>query len=96
MSISKEEVQHVAKLARLSLDEEKSVQFTEQLNQILKFAEKLDELDTDGVEPTSHVMPLSNVLREDVVQPSITREKALANAPEKQDGMFKVPPVFEG
>jgi aspartyl-tRNA(Asn)/glutamyl-tRNA(Gln) amidotransferase subunit C len=95
MAISKEQVQHVAHLARLSLTEKEVEQFTTQLNDILLFAEKLNELDTDHVEPTTHVLPLANVLREDEVRPSIPRDKALANAPEKRDGMFRVPAVFE-
>lgn len=95
MSISKEQVHQVAHLARLKLNEQEAEQFTHQLNQILEFAAKLNELDTEHVEPTSHVLPLSNVLRDDRVVPSIAREKALQNAPEQQDGMFKVPAVFE-
>ncbi|MDN4595096.1 Asp-tRNA(Asn)/Glu-tRNA(Gln) amidotransferase subunit GatC [Polycladomyces subterraneus] len=95
MAISKEQVQHVAQLARLALTEKEVEQFTTQLNDILHFAEKLNELNTENVEPTSHVLPLANVLREDEVRPSIPRDKALANAPEKRDGMFRVPAVFE-
>lgn len=95
MSISKEQVHQIAYLARLKLTDEEAEQFAEQLSQILHYVEKLNELDTDGIEPTSHVLLLSNVLREDEVIPSISREKALQNAPEHQDGMFKVPAVFE-
>jgi aspartyl-tRNA(Asn)/glutamyl-tRNA(Gln) amidotransferase subunit C len=95
MSINREQVEHVAKLARLSLSEEEKTQFTTQLNDILQFAEKLNELHTDDVEPTSHVYPVTNVMREDVVQPSLTREKVLANAPDQQDGYIRVPAVFE-
>jgi len=95
VSISKEQVQHVARLARLSLNQEEVERFTVQLNDILRFVEKLNELDTEDVEPTSHVLPMANVLREDEVRPSWPREKALVNAPEQKDGMFRVPPVFE-
>jgi aspartyl-tRNA(Asn)/glutamyl-tRNA(Gln) amidotransferase subunit C len=95
MSISREEVQKVAFLARLKLTEQEAEQFTGQLNDILRFAEKLNELDTEHVEPTSHVLPMFNVLRDDEVRPSIPREKALVNAPEQKDGMFRVPAVFE-
>lgn len=95
MAISKEEVYKVATLARLKLTEQEADQFTSQLNDILEFANKLNELDTANVEPTSHVLPIHNVLREDEVRPSIDREKALQNAPEQQDGMFYVPAVFE-
>ncbi|MRG27295.1 Asp-tRNA(Asn)/Glu-tRNA(Gln) amidotransferase subunit GatC [Laceyella tengchongensis] len=95
MSISKEQVQKVAMLGRLKLSEEEAEQYTTQLNDILQFVEKLNELDTETVEPTSHVLPMQNVLREDEVRPSLERDKALANAPEQQDGMFRVPAVFE-
>ncbi|MDA8351787.1 MAG: Asp-tRNA(Asn)/Glu-tRNA(Gln) amidotransferase subunit GatC [Firmicutes bacterium] len=95
MAISKEQVEHVARLARLQLTEEEAQVYTSQLNDILKFAEKLNELDTEGVEPTSHVLPMANVLREDENRPSLDRDKALANAPEQAEGMFQVPDVFE-
>lgn len=95
MSISKEQVEHVANLARLKLTDEERDQFTIQLNQILQFAEKLNELDTDEVEPTSHVLQMSNVLRDDEVKPSLPHEKVIENAPRQQDGMFLVPSVFE-
>ncbi|MBH8604664.1 Asp-tRNA(Asn)/Glu-tRNA(Gln) amidotransferase subunit GatC [Thermoactinomyces sp. CICC 10522] len=95
MTISKEQVQKVAALARLKLTEQEADQYTVQLSNILQFAEKLNELETEQVEPTSHVLPMANVLREDEVMPSLPREKALANAPDQQDGMFRVPAVFE-
>ncbi len=95
MAISKEQVYHVAQLSRLKLTEEEAEQYTKVLNDVLKFAEKLNELDTENVEPTSHVLSITNVLREDVVQPSIPREKALSNAPDQEDGLFRVPAVFE-
>lgn len=95
MSISKEQVEHVANLARLKLTDEEQDQFTIQLNQILQFAEKLNELDTDQVKPTSHVLQMSNVFREDQVKPSLPHEKVFENAPNQHDGMFKVPAVFE-
>lgn len=95
MSITKEQVLHIAELARLKLSAEESDQFTIQLNQILEYAAKLNELDTDHIEPTSHIYPISNVMREDEVKPSLPREKALSNAPEQENGMFQVPSVFE-
>lgn len=95
MSITAKDVEHVANLARLKLSEEETEQFAGQLNAILKYAEKLAELDTEGVEPTSHVLPLSNVMREDEARPSWPIEKLLANAPEEEDGQFKVPAVLE-
>ncbi|RAL24364.1 Asp-tRNA(Asn)/Glu-tRNA(Gln) amidotransferase subunit GatC [Thermoflavimicrobium daqui] len=95
MAISKEEVVHVATLSRLKLTEEETEQYTKQLNDILQFAEKLNQLDTEQIEPTSHVLPIENVLRDDEVRPSIPREKALLNAPDQKNGMFRVPAVFE-
>ncbi len=96
MSITVNDVEHVAKLARLDLtEEEKKQQFTGQLNAILKYAEQLNGLDTEGVEPTSHAMPVFNVVREDEVRPSAPLDKVFLNAPEEEDGQFKVPAVLE-
>lgn len=95
VSISKEEVRHVAELARLSLTEEETETFSLQLSDILDFAGKLNELDTEEVEPTSHVLPIQNVLREDEVRPSWPREKVLSNAPDVEAGQFKVPAILE-
>ncbi len=95
MKISKEDVEHVAKLARLRLTEEEKGKFGKQLNQILEYVEKLNELNIDGVEPTSHVVPLKNVLREDEVKPSLSEEDALSNAPDKKGNFFKVPRIIE-
>ncbi|MFC5530843.1 Asp-tRNA(Asn)/Glu-tRNA(Gln) amidotransferase subunit GatC [Cohnella yongneupensis] len=95
MSISIKDVEHVANLARLELSDADKEQFAGQLNAILKYAEKLNELNTDDIEPTSHVLPLANVMREDEVKPSLTIEKAMLNAPEEEDDQFKVPAVLE-
>ncbi|OAB45856.1 Asp-tRNA(Asn)/Glu-tRNA(Gln) amidotransferase subunit GatC [Paenibacillus antarcticus] len=95
MNISTQDVQHVAKLARLNLSSEEELVFTEQLNAILQYAEKLDGLDTEGIEPTTHVLHLSNVMREDEQRESLPIEKVFANAPEHEDGQFKVPAVLE-
>ncbi|MCD9026077.1 Asp-tRNA(Asn)/Glu-tRNA(Gln) amidotransferase subunit GatC [Cohnella silvisoli] len=95
MSITKKDVEHVANLARLELSDAEKEQFGDQLNAILKYADKLNELNTDGIEPTSHVLPLANVMRADTVKPSWPIEKVLLNAPEEEDGQFKVPPVLE-
>lgn len=94
-AISRQEVEYVAKLARLNLSEEEAEKYTEQLNAILEFAGKLNELDTSNIEPTSHVLDVYNVMRDDEVRPSVDREKALLNAPEEEDGQFKVPAVME-
>jgi aspartyl-tRNA(Asn)/glutamyl-tRNA(Gln) amidotransferase subunit C len=95
MSITVKDVEHVAKLARLDLSDTEKETFTEQLNAILKYADKLNELDTTGVEPTSHAMPLVNVMREDESRPSATMEQVMRNAPDDEDGQFKVPAVLE-
>ncbi|AEI39613.1 GatC [Paenibacillus mucilaginosus KNP414] len=95
MSVTIKDVEHVAGLARLALSEEEKERFTEQLNAILKYAEQLNQLDTDGVEPTSHAMPLVNVLREDERRESLPIEKVLLNAPDEEDGQIKVPAVLE-
>ncbi|WP_270165630.1 Asp-tRNA(Asn)/Glu-tRNA(Gln) amidotransferase subunit GatC [Paenibacillus sp. SYP-B4298] len=95
MSITIKDVEHVAALARLELSEAEKEQFTGQLNAILKYAEKLGELDTDNVPPTSHVQPITNVMREDVSRPSVGVEKAMRNAPDEDEGQFRVPAVLE-
>lgn len=95
MSIQVKDVEHVAKLARLNLTDEERGMFTDQLNAILQYAEKLNELDTDNVEPTTHVLKLSNVMRDDEVKESLSAEKVFLNAPEEEDGQFKVPAVLE-
>ncbi|MFZ3062456.1 MAG: Asp-tRNA(Asn)/Glu-tRNA(Gln) amidotransferase subunit GatC [Actinomycetota bacterium] len=91
--ISKKEVEHVALLARLYLTEEEKERFTRQLQQILEHAGKIKELDTSKVPPTSHVLPLRNVFREDKSRPCLTQEEALKNAPKKEDNMFVVPKI---
>ncbi len=95
MSITIKDVEHVANLARLELSEQEKEQFAGQLSAILKYAEKLEELNTDHVEPTSHVLPVTNVMRDDVNRDSVSNEVALKNAPDDEDGQFKVPAVLE-
>lgn len=95
MKISVQEVEHVAKLARLELSEQESGRLTDQLSNILTYVEKLNELDTKGVEPTAHVLDIRNVMREDAPAASLTQERALANAPEKASGHYKVPKIIE-
>ena len=95
MSLTREQVQHVAKLARLSLSEEEISIFTGQMADILAYVEKLNELDTDGIVPTAHAVPMENSFRDDVVRPSIGVENALANAPDRVEGFFRVPKVIE-
>jgi len=93
MAISKKEVEHVAHLARLFLNEEEKELFTRQLSHILDHASKIAQLDTSNVEPTSHVMPVTNVMREDKVKKPLSQKDALLNAPEKEDGGFAVPRI---
>ncbi len=95
MSISREEVLHVAHLARLEFSEEEVELFTTQLADILNYVAKLNELDTSKIEPTYHALQLSNVFREDEVKPSYTVEEVLSNAPEKENGFFVVPKVIK-
>lgn len=94
--ITPNDVEHVALLSRLELDRQEADKFTGQLNAILEYVEVLKKVDTDGVEPTAHVLPLKNVLRQDAVRPSLPRDLALSNAPEQEDGYFKVPKIMEG
>lgn len=93
--IGPEDVRRVAKTARIKLEEAEVQRLAEDLSQMLGRFEPLRNLDTEGVEPTIHAAPLRNVLREDQVRPSLPREQVLQNAPEVQDGYFKVPRVME-
>lgn len=95
MKITRSDVEHVATLARLELAEEEKDRFTGQLDAILAYVEKLNELNTDGIVPTSHAVPVENAFREDEVRPSIGVENALANAPDRVEGFFRVPRVIE-
>lgn len=92
--ITKEQVEHVAELARLSFSEDEIEMFTKQMGDIITYAERLNELNTEDVEPTTHVMDIRNVLREDEVRPSLPREEALKNAPASEDGQVQVPPIL--
>ncbi|WP_174615859.1 Asp-tRNA(Asn)/Glu-tRNA(Gln) amidotransferase subunit GatC [Virgibacillus ihumii] len=93
--ISKDQVKHVAHLARLAFNDEEADKLADQLDSIITYAEQLNELDTDDVEPTTHVLDLKNVLRKDEPKEWITKEEALKNAPDKQDGLFRVPSILE-
>ncbi len=95
MTISPDEVLYIAKLARLSLTEEEVKVYTEQLGEILDYVRKLEELETDDVEPMKHVLDMVNVLREDKNLPSLSREDVLNNAPEHDGVYFKVPQVLK-
>lgn len=95
MSIERAHVDHVARLARLDLDEAERERMAGELNAVLEHAAAIQALDLDGVEPTSHSVPLRNVTRPDEVAPSLSPEEALANAPEAEDGRFRVPRIIE-
>lgn len=96
MSISRREVEHVARLARLGLSEAEKDKMAEQLSRILEHIAVLNRLDTADVPPLAHVLPIHNVYRPDVVGESLARDQALSNAPEAEDGCFRVPKITEG
>ena len=94
--VTHEDVKYVAKLARLKVEAGDLDRFAEQLSSILSHIDKISELNLMGVEPTSHVIGLSNVFREDEPRPSVERDAALANGPEVERGAFRVPSILEG
>jgi aspartyl-tRNA(Asn)/glutamyl-tRNA(Gln) amidotransferase subunit C len=94
MKVEIQEVEHVARLARLKLSEDEKELFTGQLNAILEYMEKLNELDTGAIEPTFHVVSHQNVMREDKVKESQSQEAALDNAPDKAQKCFRVPKII--
>lgn len=95
MKITVADVEHVARLARLELSVEEKGLFTGQMDAILGYVDKLKELNTDGILPTSHAVPVENAFREDRVRPPIGVEKALANAPDRVASFYRVPKVIE-
>ncbi len=95
MKVTEKEVSNVAMLSRLSFSREEMAEYAEKFSAIIDYMDILQKADTEDVPPTAHALPMQNVLREDVVRPSIDRELALLNAPEKEDGYFKVPRVLE-
>ncbi|RKD28998.1 Asp-tRNA(Asn)/Glu-tRNA(Gln) amidotransferase subunit GatC [Thermohalobacter berrensis] len=95
MDISKEDVKHVAKLARLEFSQEEIEDFTQKFASVIEYVEKLKEVDVEGIEPTYHVHPIKNVMREDKVGKSMDRDKVLSNAPDKETGFFKIPNVLD-
>ena len=94
-TITTEGVSYVANLARLEFDDEEVQHFTEQLTRILDYIGKLNELETDDVQPTSHIHPLQNITKPDVVKTSLPRDAVLTNAPEAEEGYFGVPRVID-
>ena len=95
MKLSLKEVDHVARLARLALDDSEKEKMAEQMGSILEYAEAMNKLDTQGIEPLAHVFPVCNVFREDVVGKSLEIEKALQNAPDRDERCFRVPNVLD-
>jgi len=95
MKISVSDVVHVARLARLELADEEKTLFVSQMDAILGYVEKLKQLDTTGIQPTSHAVPIENAFRDDLVTLPIGIDKALANAPERAGSFYKVPKVIE-
>lgn len=95
MKITKDTVEYVAHLARLELDKDEIDLYTAQINSILDYMEALNTLDTKGIEPTSHPMPVSCVLRKDETTTSLAVDSSTQNAPEKKGSFFKVPPIIE-
>jgi aspartyl-tRNA(Asn)/glutamyl-tRNA(Gln) amidotransferase subunit C len=95
MALTREQVLHVAKLARLALSDDEVAKFGKQLSVILEHAEKVMALAAEDVPPTAHALSLVNVFREDVVEPSLSQDKALSTAPETEQGRFKVPRIVE-
>ena len=95
-NISLDQVRHVAKLARLALREDQLVKIAPQLGAILQYIEQINKIDKSGVEPMAHALPLHNVLREDVVEPSLPLEEVLKNAPQTDGRFFKVPKIIGG
>ena len=95
MKVTEKDVRYIAELSRLEISEEEMPMFTEQFNQILEYADILEKVDTTGIEPTFSILPHSNVLREDEVNPGVSHEEAMTNAPAVHNDGFKVPRVIE-
>lgn len=95
MKVTKDVIEYVAHLARLELDPHEADEYTKQLDNILEYMDKLNALDTTGIEPMSHAIPNVNVFREDEVVESFSVDKSVGNAPERAGSFFKVPPIIE-
>jgi aspartyl-tRNA(Asn)/glutamyl-tRNA(Gln) amidotransferase subunit C len=95
MSLTAQDVRHVAELAKLKLTDDEVSRFAQQLSAILEYAEILQQVDTSHVPPTPYVLPLQNVMRDDVPTASLPNDVALGNAPDADDGFFRVRAVFE-
>lgn len=95
MKVTREDVENVALLSRLRIDEKDMDKNIQELSDFLEYVDRLQQVDTENVMPTAHVLPIQNVFREDVVKPSLDRDLALSNAPESEDGYFRVPKIIE-
>ena len=95
MKLSRDQVMEIAELAKLELTEQEIEHYAEQLSAILDYAARLEQLNTDDIPPTASVLPLHNVMREDVARPSLPREQVVANAPAAVDGQFRVDAVLD-
>jgi len=95
VKLSREQVMNIAELAKLDLTEHEIEQYAGQLSAVMDYASSLDQLDTKDIPPTATVLPLENVMRDDVVQPSLPRDLAVANAPDAIEGQFRVDAVLE-
>ncbi|MCC6345962.1 MAG: Asp-tRNA(Asn)/Glu-tRNA(Gln) amidotransferase subunit GatC [Nitrospirales bacterium] len=95
MKINREDVRHIATLSRLQVSEEDLDTFSSQLSTIVEYIEQLNRLDAGGVEPTSHVLPLQNVMRDDLPSPSLPREEVLRNTPDSTGKFYRVPKIIE-
>jgi len=94
MKVSKNDIEYIAKLAKLKFNDEEAIKMQGEMNKILEYVEKLNELDTSDVEPLSHVIDLKNVAREDVANQTLTADDMLKNAPSKTEKFFRVPKVI--
>ncbi|MCL5063073.1 MAG: Asp-tRNA(Asn)/Glu-tRNA(Gln) amidotransferase subunit GatC [Nitrospiraceae bacterium] len=95
MKITNEDVKHIARLSRLHLSDEETDTFSGQLSSIMEYVEQLNSLDTGNIEPTSHVIPLNNVMRDDILMTSLPVEEALKNAPDSTEKFYRVPKIIE-
>lgn len=95
MKLSADEVRHVAELAKLKLSDDEIALYADQLSEILEYAERLQEIDTSSVAPTPYVLSLTNIMRDDIPEEGLTNDEALANAPDSDDGFFRVRAVFD-
>ena len=95
MPLTPEEVRHIARLARVGLSEDDLALFQDQLSQILDYFQRLQEVDTENVPPTAHTLAMHNVMRDDEPQPSFDKEEVLANAPQREEDLFRVRAVLE-